>query len=97
MVGVTHETFEKDHAADRAVARVLREGLFRLGAGTEFLIEREMDTMEDFLAWLTDFGQRRTLASHKWLIARLRRKLATKEATIVGRGPVRLQLLHKAD
>jgi hypothetical protein len=88
------EAFDKDRAADRAVAVLLRAGLFRRGARAEFLVEREMDTMDDFKAWLKDFGQRRPLASHEWLIAKLQQALAIKEATIVGRGLVRLQLLH---
>ena len=53
--------------------------------------------MEDFVAWLKEFGQRRPLASHEWLIARLRRKLAVGETTIVGRGLVELQLLSKLE
>ena len=94
QVGVMREAFDKDRAADRAVAELLRAGLFRRGARAEFLVDREMDTMDDFQAWLKDFGQRRPLASHEWLIAKLRRALAIKKATIVGRGLVRLQLLH---
>lgn len=94
QVGVMREAFDKDRAADRAVAVLLRAGLFRRGARAEFLVEREMDTMDDFKAWLKDFGQRRPLASHEWLIAKLQQALAIKEATIVGRGLVRLQLLH---
>jgi SAM-dependent methyltransferase len=97
QVGVMRESFDKDRAADRAATEVVRAGLFRRGARAEFLVDREMDTMEDFLAWLRDFGQRRPLASHAWLIARLRRELAVKEATIVGRGPVKLQLLQKVE
>src|SRR6267142_5722912 len=79
QVGVMREAFDKDRAADRAVAEVQRRGLFRRGARAEFLVDREMDTMEDFLTWLKDFGQRRPLASHEWLIAKLRRELAVNE------------------
>jgi SAM-dependent methyltransferase len=94
-VGRTHETFEKDRAADRAVTSVLRAGLFVRGRRAEFLVDREMDTMDDFVAWLTDFGERRTLASHAGLIARLERGLAARPRPIVARGRVTLQLLHK--
>ena len=95
-VGVMRESFSKDRAADRAVAGVLRAGLFRRGARAEFLVDREMDTIEDFLGWLKDFGGRRPMTSHAWLIARLRRKLATKDTTIVVRGLLKLQLLQQA-
>jgi hypothetical protein len=97
QIGVTRESFEKDRAADRAVAEVLRANLYRRGARTEFLVDREMDTMNDFIAWLKDFGQRRTLASHEWLIRKLKRALAVREETIVGRGLVTMQLLRKVE
>jgi SAM-dependent methyltransferase len=96
-LGRTHETFEKDRAADRAVATVLRAELFRRGARSEFLVDREMDTMEDFLSWLSDFGQRRTLAAHAGLIARLKRARRAKESAIVSRGLVTLQVLRKIE
>src|SRR4249920_1284855 len=88
QVGVMRESFDKDRAANRAVAEVLRASLFRRGAHAEFVVDREMDTLEDFLTWLRDFGQRRPIASHEWLIQKLKRALAAKEETIVGRGPV---------
>jgi SAM-dependent methyltransferase len=97
QVGVMRESFEEDRAADRAVAEVLRAGLFRRGARTEFLVDREMDSLEDFRTWLKEYGQRRILASHQWLLARLKRALAVKEATIVGRGLVALQLLRRLE
>jgi hypothetical protein len=97
QVGVTRESFDKDRAADRAVAEVLRANLFERGARTEFVVDREMDTMDDFVAWLKDFRQRRTLASHEWLIRRLKRALALREQTIVGRGLVMMQLLRKVE
>jgi len=97
LVGVMREEFDEDRAADRAVAQALREGLFRRGARAEFLLDREMDTMDDFRAWLAEFGQRRMLADHEWLIRRLARMRAGAEATIVGRGPVMLQVLRKVE
>jgi len=97
QIGIMREAFDKDRAADRAVAEVLRRNLFRRGARAEFLLDREMDTMSDFLDWLTDFGQRRTLASHAWLLRKLERRLAMKEETIVGRGRMTMQVLRKLD
>src|SRR5207249_8771526 len=82
---------------DRAVDRVLRTGLFRPGTRSQFLLDREMDTMEDFRIWLEEFGQRRMVPSHQWLIRKLERALSAKEAAIVGRGLVTLQLLLKPE
>ena len=97
LVGVMRESFDKDHAADRAVSEVVRSGLFRRGRRSRFQVDREMDTIEDFLTWLRDFGLRRPIADHAWLIARLKRTLATRERAIVGRGRVKLQVLLKAE
>ena len=97
LAGVMRESFAKDLAADRAVAEVVRAGLLRRGALVEFPVDREMDTMDDFLGWLKDFGGRRPMSSHAWLIERLRRKLATQETTIVVRGILKLQVLQKVE
>ena len=91
------ESFDEDRAADHAVAQALRAGLFRRGARAEFRVDREMDTMEDFLAWLRDFSQRRMVPSHEWLILKLKRALAVQETAIVGRGLVTLQVLRKLE
>ena len=98
MIGVMRETFDEDRAADRAITRVLRDGLFRPEAFSEFPLDRIMDRMEDFRCWLEEFGQRRALASHEWLIRRLERAYAArrKRARIVGRGPMKLLALRRS-
>lgn len=98
LIAVMREAFDEDHAADRAVARVLRDGLFRPQAVTEFPLDRVMDGMDDFRTWIEEFGQRRALASHEWLIRRLERALAKrrKPARIVGRGPMTLRVLRRS-
>ena len=99
LVGVMRETFEEDRAADRALARVLRDGMFQPEAHAEFLLDRVMDTMNDFHVWLTEFGQRKVLTSHQWLVRRLERALAKqrKSARIVARGPMVLRALRRSD
>ncbi len=97
LAGVMRESFDKDRAADRAVSQVVRADLFRRGATVEFPVDREMDTIGDFLGWLKDFGGRRPMSSHVWLIDRLQRKLVTKDASIVVRGTLKLQVLYKAE
>ena len=98
LIGVMREQFDEDRAANRAVARVLREGLFQLESSAKFPLDRVMDGMEDFRTWLKEFGQRRALASHEWLIRRLERALATrrKRPAIVGRGPMTLKVLTRS-
>jgi SAM-dependent methyltransferase len=96
-VGGMREKFDDDWAANGAVAEVLRERLFHRETRTEFDIDRVMDTMEDFRAWLDEFVQLGGLPSHEWLVKRLERaqkkqKAATK---IVVRGPLMLGVLRK--
>ena len=93
LVGLTHESFADDHAADRAVAAVLRQRLFRRRSRASVLVEREMDTIGDFRAWLLEFRQRRSVAANAALIRRLERRLAVRPDTIVVRGPVVVRVL----
>lgn len=97
LAGVMRESFDKDRAADRAVAEIVRTGLFRRGATVEFSVDREMDTINDFLGWMKDFGGRRPMSSHAWLIDRLRRGLAARSATLVVRGSLKLEVLPKVE
>jgi hypothetical protein len=95
LVGVMREGFEEDHAADGAVRRALRDGLFRPGRRQRFVLDRVMDSVADLRTWIAEFGQRRALESHAWLLARVERGLKRTPARIVGRGPVMLRPLHK--
>ena len=95
LVGVMRETFEKDRAADGAVSQAVRKSLFRRGARSEFVLDRRMDSVADFRAWLEDFGP--DLAPHDWLIRRLEHGLEQGQEHIVARGPVTMQLLRKVE
>lgn len=97
LVGVMRETFAEERAADRAVAGALRERLFRRGRRLEFGTERVMDTIADVRTWLEEFGQRRILASHEWLIRRLERGRDGDRIPIVARGPVTLRVLRRLE
>lgn len=96
-VGVMREDFEDDHAANRAVAHVLRQRLFRQESRTEFDLDRVMDSLDDFRAWLDDFGPPGKLAPHEWLHQRLAQaqKKAGAQTKITVRGPLRLAVLRK--
>src|SRR5512135_2006233 len=98
-VGSLHEILDDDHAADAAVARLVKEGYFRAGRRSQFQLDRVMDTVADVREWLADFDQRRELPSHAPLLQRLERRLARlkKPVKITVRGPMTLGILRKND
>jgi len=91
------ETFEDDHAADRAVEQVTRDGYFRAGRRTRFPCFRVMDTIGEFREWLLDFVTRNEHESHYWLVERLEKKLAESPARtkIVVSAPLVMRVLRK--
>ena len=98
LIGVMREKFDDDRAADHAVKRVLREGLFRLETRVAFEADRVMDTMHDFRGWLDDFIRLgKTMPSHTWLVQRVERALAKAPAgtKIVVRGPMMMRVMRK--
>jgi len=97
LAGVMQEDFRDDHAADRAVRRAVREGWLRRGRRIEVMVDREMDSMEDFREWLGEFGQRRALPGHASLVRRTARAHDTSGLPIVCRAPVVLQVLRRVD
>jgi len=98
LIGVMREKFDDDRAADHAVKRVLREGLFYPGTRAAFEADRVMDTMQDFREWLDDFIRLgKTMPSHTWFVERLERALKKERAgtKIVVRGPMMLNVMRK--
>lgn len=91
------ESFEDDHAADRAVAQVVRDGLFRPEHCVKFDCYRVMDTIEDFREWLDDFIAKGNFESHDWLVHRVQSEveLADGRSKIVVSAPLVLQALRK--
>jgi hypothetical protein len=96
FVGAMREKFDDDLASDRAVNQALREGLFRRESQIEFDLDRVMDTLADFRAWLDDFSSEK-LPSHEWLYRKVERALAesTPYAKITVRGPLKIGVLRK--
>src|SRR5262245_20692137 len=74
QVGVMRENFDDDVASDRAVKQVICEGLFNQEKLIEFDLDRVMDTLQDFRAWLDDFSTDK-LPSHEWLYRKVERAL----------------------
>ncbi len=99
LLGQTREKFDDDRAADRAVARVVRAGLFRLERRRQFICPRVMDSLDEFRAWMDEFVRDAELAPHDWLVRRVERALAARpgKAQIAVRGPLVMQALRKLE
>ena len=95
---VMRENFDDDRTADRAVAHVLSEGLFKTAGRMRFPCYRVMDALAEFQEWLTDFVQKGEFPSHDWLVRRLAGELGKSPAKtrIVVRAPLILQALRQS-
>jgi len=91
------EKFDDDRAANRAVTRILREGLFKSESRTQFDCPRVMDTLDEFQAWIEEFVKLGGLFSHDWLVQRVERVLSAKrgKSKIVVKGPLVMRVLRK--
>src|SRR5262245_12538915 len=91
-VGTMREGFREDHAANDAVARILREGWFAFERRMRFDCRRLMDTVAEFREWLADFDTRKGHGTHEWLVRRVERALGeagrARRPRIVVRGPL---------
>src|SRR5262245_63100528 len=100
LIGVMRESFDDERAADRAVARTVRDGLFRVERRTSFPCRRVMDTLDEFDTWLDETVERHGDRPHEWLVRRLAQGLesargARGRARIVVDGPLDLAVLRK--
>jgi hypothetical protein len=98
-LGTTREILDLDRAAERAVWRVRRAGLFRLETGVRFDCRRIMDTPADFRAWVSEMVLRRASPSHDGLIRRVERAFARPRTDrwLVMQGPVLVRALRRLD
>ncbi len=98
-LGSLREKFDDDLAANRAVAQILQEGLFKAEWQTQFDCKRVMDTVDEFRAWIDEFVQLGDLPPHDWLIERVENAFrASKSKTkIVARGPLVMRVLRKLE
>lgn len=96
-LGVMREKFDDDRAANRAVAEVLRRGLFRPGGRWQVGCNRVFDGLDEFRDWLADFVQTGKLPSHDWLLRRVERACARSggRPRIVVSGPLVLRVLRR--
>jgi SAM-dependent methyltransferase len=99
QLGSMREKFDDDWAANRAVARILHEGLFKTDWRTQFDCRRVMDTVDEFRSWVDDFVRLGDLPSHDWLIEEVESALKASrgKTKIVARGPLVMRVLRKLD
>lgn len=101
QLGTMREPLDDDRAANRAIAHVLRAGLFQAEWRTQFDCRRVMDSLDDFRIFLDEFVTLSDLPlpPHDWLIQRVQRALnaARGQKKIVVRGPLVMRVLRKLD
>jgi len=99
QVGVMRENFDDDIASDRAVKQVIHTSLFKQENVVEFDLDRVMDTLQDFRAWLDDFAVDKNYKSpsHDWLYQRVERALEKKQSgtKIAVRGLMMLRMMRR--
>ena len=98
-LGTTRESLDLDRAAERAVRRAQRAGLFRLETGIRFDCRRVMDTPADFRAWILELVARRAAPPHDRLIRRIERAFgrARTSRLLIMEGPVMVRALRRLD
>jgi len=98
-LGSMREKFDDDLAANRAVAQILQEGLFKTEWHTQFDCRRVMDTLDEFRTWIDEFVQLSSLLSHDWLIEEVEHALeqAYGKTEIIVRGPLVMRVLRKME
>jgi hypothetical protein len=96
-VGWMREDFADDRTASRAVAHVLRQGLFERVSRMTFDLDRVMDSPEDLRAWLDDFDPLGIAPSHQRLFRRLQsaQQKAGYSGKITVQGPLMLAVLRR--
>jgi hypothetical protein len=98
-LGTLREKLDDDRAANRAIAQVLREGLFQSEWRTQFDCRRVMDSPDDFQMFLDEFTTlfKKDFPPHDWLFRRVKKAFNTTRGhkAIVVSGPLVLRLLRK--
>ena len=96
-LGGMRERFDEDYAADRAVATVVRQGLFKAEGRVSFEVRRTMDSLAEFQVWLDEFVSLGKLVPHAWLASRVERAVqaGSGRTKIVVSGPLNLRVLRK--
>jgi hypothetical protein len=94
-VAAMQERFDIDRAANAAVAKAIRTGLFRQLTSRQIRFNRVLSTLKEFEAWIHDFIEE-GLPGHEQLIEAVRRayRRATGTRTIIVQGPLQMRVLR---
>jgi len=97
QLAIMGEQLLDDYAANRAVAEVIQEGLFKPVSRTQFNCNRTM-ALRDFASWLADFADDRAAPQERLLQTITRAyKSRSKRKKIVVKGPLVLKVLRKVE
>ena len=97
QLAIMGEQLHDDYAANRAVAEVIQEGLFKPVSRTQFNCKRTM-ALRDFPSWLADFADDRAAPQERLMQTITRAyKSRGKRKKIVVKGPLVLKVLRKVE
>jgi hypothetical protein len=96
QLAIMNESLKDDYAANRAVAEIIREGLFKTVARIQVNCKRTM-ALTDFSRWLADFPTDRDRRQERLvrIVERAFEEGNGKRKKIVVNGPLILKVLKK--
>jgi hypothetical protein len=96
-LGGISECFDGSRAANRAVTRVLSQGLFRIKRRARFQCEIDFPSPEALREWIAGYADVSGLASHERLVQKAERAIRRSRAAarITARIPFLMRVLLK--
>jgi SAM-dependent methyltransferase len=96
QLAIMNESLKDDYAANRAVAEIIQEGLFKTISRIQVNCNRSM-ALTDFLSWLADFRTDRDARQERLIriVERAFEDINGKRKKIVVKGPLILKVLKK--
>jgi len=96
QLAIMHESLKDDYAANRAVAEIIGEGLFKTISRIQVNCNRSM-ALTDFSSWLADFATDRDARQERLIrmVEHAFEEVNGKRKKIVVKGPLILKVLKK--
>ena len=96
QLAIMNESLKDDYAANRAVAEIIQEGLFKTVSRIQVNCNRSM-ALTDFSGWLADFRTDRDARQERLIriVERAFEEINGKRKKIVVKGPLILKILKK--
>ena len=96
QLAIMNESLKDDYAANRAVAEIIQEGLFKTVSRIQVNCNRSM-ALTDFSGWLADFRTDRDTRQERLIriVERAFEEINGKRKKIVVKGPLILKVLKK--